>query len=220
MKKANILNEYFASVGTIDNDTTPGSTKSQPRIVLDTIVFDTRNIIAAVRKLKVNLSAGPDGLPPLLYKRLQSSIAKPLALLFAQLFCTGVVPEAWKTAIIVPVFKKGTASNVANYRPISLTCVASKIMERVIAKCIYDYLASNNLLSGTQHGFIKGRSTCTMNDWTLSVQNKKGVSIAYIDFTRAFDSVTHTKLFNRLYNYRIQGDLLHWLTQFFSGRTH
>ena len=52
------------------------------------------------------------------------------------------------------------------------------------------------------------------------MQNKKGVSIAYINFTRAFDSVTHIKLFNRLYSYGIQGDLLHWLTQFFSGRTH
>jgi len=138
-------------------------------MVLDTVVFDERNIIAAVRKLKANLSAGPDGLPPLLYKRLQSSIAKPLALLFTQLFSTGVVPEAWKTAIIVPVFKKGSASNVANYRPISLTCLASKIMERVIDICIYDHLASNNLLSGNQQGFIKGRSTCTnllesMND--------------------------------------------------------
>jgi len=54
-----------------------------------------------------------------------------------------------------------------------LTCVGSKIMERIIAKCIYNHLANNNLLSGTQHGFIKGRSTCTnllecMNDWTLS----------------------------------------------------
>ena len=75
-------------------------------------------------------------------------------------------------------FKKGPASNVANYRPISLTCVASKRVERVIAKCIYDHLAKNSLLSGTQHGFIKGRSTCTnllesINDWTLSVQKKK-----------------------------------------------
>ena len=112
------------SFSTLIHNCIPGSTKSQPRMVLD-----TQNIIAVVRKLKANLSAGPDGLPPLLYKRLQSSVAKPLALLFAQLFSTGVVPEAWKTAIIVPVFKKGTASNVANYRPICLTCVASKIME-------------------------------------------------------------------------------------------
>jgi len=58
-----------------------------------------------------------------------------------------------------------------------------------------------------------------MNNWTLSVQNKK-VFLSPIDFTLAFDSVTHINLCNRLYNYGIQGDLLHSLTQFFSGRTH
>ena len=102
-KKANILNEYFASVGTIDYGSIPGNTGSQPKMVPDTVVFDAWNTVAAVPKLKANLSAGPDGLPPLLYKRLQSSNAKPLALLFTQLFSTGIVPEAWKTAIVVPV---------------------------------------------------------------------------------------------------------------------
>jgi len=85
------------------------------------------------------LSLGPDGLPPLLFKHLQSVIA--------QLFSVGVVPEIWKQAIISPVSKKGATSNVAKYRPISLTCVASKIMERVIVQHIIHHLQSNKLLS-------------------------------------------------------------------------
>jgi len=59
-----------------------------------------------------------------------------------------------------------------------------------------------------------------INDWTLSVQNKKSVDVAYIDFSRAFDSVSHEKLFARLYTYGIQGDLLRWLRNFFVGRSH
>jgi len=82
-----------------------------------------------------------------------------IALLFTQLFSVAFVPSEWKNAIITPVFKKGVASDVSNYRPISLTCVASKIMERVVATKIFNHLHCNNLLSCTQHGFVKGRST-------------------------------------------------------------
>ena len=87
------------------------------------------------------------------------------------------------------------------------------------------HLRDNHLLSDMQHGFIRGHSTCTnlfesMNDWTLSVTSKTGISVAYIDFSRAFDSVTHVKLFARLHSYGIQGDLLRWLTEFFTGCTH
>ena len=80
------------------------------------------------------------------------------------------------------------------YWPISLTCVACKLMERVIAKHIYVHLASNSLLSHAQHGFVGGHSTCTnllecLNDWTLAIQNKKSVTDDY--FSRAFDTVSH-----------------------------
>ena len=89
-------------------------------------------------------------------------------------------------------------------------------MERIIAKQIYEYLLTNNLLATIQHGFIKGRSTCTnllesMNDWTLCIQNKKCVTVTCIDFTRAFDTVSHEKLFMRLLDYGILGSLLQWL---------
>jgi len=186
------------------------------------VTMNEHDILVAANKLKPNLSTGPDGLPPLLFKRLRFSLARPLACLFAQLFSVGAIPDDWKNAIIVPTFKKGPTGMVSNYRPISLTCVASKIMERVIARHIYEHLYSNNLLSHMQHGFVKGRSTCTnlletMNDWTLSVQSNKSVTIAYIDFSRAFDSASHEKLFARLYAYSIRGDVLTWLKNFLSG---
>ena len=128
-------------------------------------------------------------------------------------------------AVITPVFKRGVAGNVCNYRPISLTCVSSKVMERVIAQQIYNYLNRNNILHHAQHGFCKGRSTCTnllesVNDWTISIQYKHSTTIAYVDFSKAFDSVSHSKLFARLASYGIKGNLLQWLCEFFSERTH
>jgi len=90
-------------------------------------------------------------------------------------------------------------------------------MERIVAKQIHDHLQKHHLLSDMQHGFIRQRSTCTnlfksVNDWTMSVTCKTGISVAYIDFTRVFDSVTHVKLFACFHSYGIQGDLLRWLT--------
>ena len=223
--KAELFNRYFASVGVVDDGKIPSCNQPYCEATIDTVEFDERSIVLAINKLKPNLSSGPDGLPPLLFKRIKSSLARPLALLFTQLMSVGFVPPEWKTAIITPVFKKGVAGCVTNYRPISLTCVISKIMERVISKSILEHLSTNQLLSSAQHGFVSKRSTCTnllesLNDWSLTIQDGHSVTVAYIDFNKAFDSVSHNKLFYCLHLYGIRGDLLLWLKCFFSGRTH
>ena len=98
-------------------------------------------------------------------------------------------------------------------------------MERIIAKALLEQLVENDLLSSAQHGFLKGKSTCTNlldshNDWALSLQDKYGVTVAYIDFSKAFDSVSHKKLFVRLAQYGTCGNLLTWLENFFTERSH
>jgi len=140
------------------------------------------------------LSSGPDGLPPLLFKRLKHCLAGPLAMIYIQLLSVAAVPDEWKQAIITAVFKKGATGTVLNYRPISLTCVPCKIMERVIARQMYCFFKQNKILHKAQHGFVKGHSTCTnllesVNDLTLSVNNKHGVTVVYNNFSPAFDTV-------------------------------
>jgi len=128
--KANIFNEYFATTG-VDNGKIPACHPTVlKRTVLETVIFTEAKVISAIKRLKANLSCGPDNLPPILFKRLKYSIARPLSLLFSQLLSVGAVPEDWKKAIIMPVFKKAPAGDVKNYRPISLTCVACKVMEK------------------------------------------------------------------------------------------
>ena len=192
---------------------------------MENIIFTESEIKTSIQKLKPNLSAGPDKLPPLLFKKLKHTLARPLCLIFTQLLSVSYVPGDWTKAIITPVHKNGSAGVVDNYRPISLTCVACKIKERVIAKHIYVHLAENNLLSQAQHGFVRGHSTCTnllecINDWTISVQDGKSVAVAYIDFSKAFDSVSHTKLLAKLNDYGIRGNVLSWLEMYFVNRTH
>ena len=85
---------------------------------IETIEFNSANVMIAINKLKSNLSAGPDGLPPLLFKQLKHCIAEPLALIFTQLFSVAHVPCDWKKAIITPVFRKGAAGAVSNCKQI------------------------------------------------------------------------------------------------------
>jgi len=87
------------------------------------------------------------------------------------------------------------------------------------------FFSDNDILHSTQHGFLKGKSTCTnlvecMNDWTLSIQYKRLVTVIYVDFSRAFDVVSHDKLLIRLNAYGVTGMLLKWIQEFLSNRTH
>ena len=172
--KANALNNHFASVYTVDDGITPFCKKMELATALDAITVEVSEVMSSIDRLKNNCSSGPDGFPPIMYRRLKQCLSVPLTLLYNQFLSVGYVQPEWRTAHIVPVHKKGTTGNVNNYRPISLTCVSSKILERIVANHILDYLVSNNILHPAQHGFMKQRSTCTnllesVNDWTLCV---------------------------------------------------
>jgi len=194
--------------------------------VLHSIKIRAPDVIWSISKLKTNSSCGPDRLPPILIKRLKHCLSQPLALIYNQLVSVGAVPADWLTAHIVPVFKKGTAGDIANYRPISVTCVASKILEKiqVVTRKIFDHLYQNSILSSAQHGFLKCRSTCTnlecFNDWTMCVQSWQQIAIVYIDFAKAFATVSHNKLFARLHTYGVRGSVLLWIQNFFANHTH
>jgi len=159
-------------------------------------------------------------IPPLLFKKLKYSLYKPLAMLYNQFTSVAYVPCEWKSAVVVSVFKKAVSGLVQNYRPISLTCVASKIMERIVSDKITSHLLANNILHSAQHGFLKHRSTTTnliecYNDWTVCVQDRCQMTVVYIDFRKAFDVVSHEKLFHRLYHYGVRGNELLWLKKLF-----
>jgi len=103
--------------------------------------------------------------------------------------------------------------------------VPSKIMERMLSNKIYAHLQLNNILHRSQHGFCKNRSTTTnllvcFNDWTLTILSKEQHVVTYIDFSKAFDVVSHPKLFARFNSYGMRGTVLTWLINFFSCRIH
>ena len=105
-------------------------------------------------------------------------------------------PRDWKTAIVVPIFKKGAREDPANYRPVSLTSVPCKIMESLIKDKLTEYLEMNYTISHYQHGFMTGRSCLTnlsetLECWTEALNKGVGIDVIYLDCKKAFDSVPH-----------------------------
>ena len=122
-------------------------------------------------ELNISKSPGPDNLHPRVLKELASVLAKPLSIVYRTSLDSGIVPMAWKTARITQIFKKGDKRDPSNYRPVSLTSIASKILESIIGDSVMSHLLTNNLLSSKQFGFIAGRSTTLqilkmMDEWT------------------------------------------------------
>jgi len=225
LSKANILNDYFASVCTTDNGKLPEfKNLVSDEVLIDTVTFTTENVLRCISKIKPKTSSGPDGLPAIALKNLRSCLACPLSELFTSFMSVGKVPSEWKSAIVTPIYKKGQPSACSNYRPISLTCTVCKIMERVIVLELSRYLRVNDLITSEQHGFLTKRSTSTnlletLNDWTLAINNRRSVSTVYIDYSKAFDSVCHSKLFLKLQAYGITGNLLQWIKSLLTNRT-
>ena len=97
-------------------------------------------------------------------------------------------------------------------------------MESIIKQKMLDYLLKYNLISKHQHGFLSRHSTCTqllecVNDWTMAINNSYRTDVAYIDFSKAFDSVCHSKLLYKLESFGFGGKLLAWIKCYLSNRT-
>ena len=187
------------------------------------IDFSTERVNQLLKDININKACGPDAIPEIVLKHCSSSISAPLSRLFKSIYDTGLVPNEWKEANVVPIHKKGDKCDITNYRPISLTCLVSKIMERIIQD---ELLArTRDQLNEHQHGFLANKS-CTTNLISLSdsintaLHNKIGTDIIYFDFQKAFDTVRHDLILMKLKNqFNINGCLLRFISNYLKDRT-
>ena len=138
-------------------------------------------------------------------------------------FSTGIFPQKWKVANIVPLQKSGDPTDVNNLRPISLLPLPGKIIERVVHTQLSEYLEHCKLLNEHQGGFRKGHSTVnTVSEFTddilLNINQNKCTLAAFIDLRKAFDTVNHTILLRKTELLGVHSGIIEWLKSYLIGR--
>jgi hypothetical protein len=219
----NCFNNYFSTVFAEPSDVTPPFA-SVTALSSAQVTFTREAVLTQLSKLKSTGPAGVDMLPPLFMKTLAHSLSAPLSLLFTLSYSTGNIPEDWRQSNVTPVFKgQGSRHCVNNYRPISITVVACRVMEAIVRDSIYNFLTTANLLTPHQYGFRAGRSTATqlietVNDWTQSLDRGIGVDCIYLDFSKAFDKLSHSMLLTKLTAYGLHLSTIDWIRAFLHNR--
>ncbi|KAK4818831.1 hypothetical protein QYF61_019868 [Mycteria americana] len=226
-EKAEVLNAFFASVfisrascslGTqpLELEDRDGDQNGAP-IIQGEMVSDL------LHHLDTHKFMGSDEIHPRVLKELADVLTKPLSIIYQQSWLTGEVPADCRLANVTPIFKKGRKEDPGNYRPVSLTSVPGKLMEQIILSAITRHVENNQGIKPSQHGFRKGRSCLTnlisfYDKVTCLVDEGKAVDVVYLDFSKAFDTVSHSILLEKLAAHGLDGCTLHWVKNWLGGR--
>ena len=154
-KKADILNEQFQSVFTEEDLSNKPDKGPSPYTEMENIEICEKGVLKLLLKIKPNKATGPDEIPAAMLRTAAEELAPILTKLFQVSLNTGYVPNEWRQAWVVPIFKKGERHQPANYRPVSLTSIICKVLEHIIHSSIMDHFDKNQILTDSQHGFRK-----------------------------------------------------------------
>ena len=143
--------------------------------------------------------------------------------LFQECISQGQLPTIWKVHKITPIPKNSSTSHIANYRPISLLCIPSKVLESIIYLKIIEFVRP--CLSVKQFGFLSGRSSTMQllqcySQVVQAFEDGNSVDVLYLDIRKAFDSVPHEELLFKLWRLGITGPLWNWFRAYLRGRHH
>ncbi|KAL1448140.1 hypothetical protein WDU94_003659 [Cyamophila willieti] len=180
------------------------------------------DVLSSIKTLKPSLSVGVDGIPAFILKGCGHVLAPVLSSIFNKSLLVGIFPSTWKTAVVVPIFKKGSRFDVANYRPIALLSVLSKIFEKLVFKNLYAYI--DKYLSPLQHGFRQKMSTSTnildfLNYVSKFIDRQNQVDVVYFDVAKAFDVVHHDLLLLKLEKYGLSTNYVKWFRSYLVDRS-
>lgn len=184
---------------------------------------DEKEVYEVINDLKNTNSVGPDDISVKLLKYCASVIAGPLSLIINLSLETGIFPDDLKDAFIIPILKNNKQNDIENLRPIALLSNVSKIIEKIIYKRIMNYLEKHNILSDAQNGYVKGRSTVRavfqfIEDVIDALNSGNQIVGIFLDLSKAFDSIDHVHLLNRLDQYGFRGTSHMLLTSYLTSR--
>ncbi|KAK4830948.1 hypothetical protein QYF61_014407 [Mycteria americana] len=207
----------------MDQDALPPELEDRDREQKEAPRIQGEMVSNLLHHLDTHKSMGPDGIHPRVLRELVEVLIKPLSIIYQQSWLTGEVPVDWRLANVTPIYKKGRKEDPGNNRPVSLTLVPGKLMEQIILSAIMQHVQDNQMIRPSQHGFRKGRSCLTnlisfYDKVTHLADEGKAVDVVYLDFSKAFDTVSHSILLDKLAAHGLDGCTLRWVKNWLDGR--
>ena len=240
---AGFINSYFINVGRMDkpdvsdvkvrgtglpdgdesNKNTAGADNADcPKLDKFTKLCEME-VYRIVKDINISKSSGLENVSSFIVKEAFLSVLPEITHMFNLSLTTSVFPTDWKKALIVPIPKTGDLTQVKNFRPISLLPLPGKILEKLAHLQITSHLEINSLLTDSQHGFRKGRSTIhSVAQLTNYINAKMDVGLptlaTFLDFRKAFDCVQHQTLLDKLEMLNIGADIIDWVKSYLTSR--
>jgi len=227
---ANEFNNYFCKIGNKLSEAIPLNDvpvkKYLPSSNKKSMFFNPitdSEVIKEIAKLNNRKAIGYGDIPVKLLKNCKHELGKRLAHIYNMSIDQGIFPKVMKIARVLPIYKSNERYMVQNYRPISVLSTISKVFERLVHKRLYQFLEKYELLYSRQYGFRNKRSTVhALIDVTEKIKtaldsDELAIGI-YLDLKKAFDTVNHKILLEKMYNYGIRGQVYRWFSSYLSER--
>ena len=217
---ANAFNNYFANIGSDLASAIPSVINSAyewmsppPRESFFLSPITPEEIETEISNLKIGKAVGPSSIPVSIFKILKGALSEPLQMIFNASFLTAIVPDRFKLARVIRVFKKGSQVSLSNYRPISLLSVFNKLLEKLVFNRFSNYLEKRELIYSKQFGFRSRHSTVhavlsIIDKVQKAIEDREYSCGIFLDFSKAFDTVNHEIFLTKLEFYGIRVVLL------------